>query len=80
MALFDIPEQGRKERDLIREALRKAGFCRLQKSVYVYPHEVPRELILYLTHAKLLPFVRFVRVDEMGECQELERHYKLKQE
>ncbi|MBI3260814.1 hypothetical protein HYZ64_00370 [Candidatus Berkelbacteria bacterium] len=37
--IFDIPEQHRQAREVIRHLLQRVGCHQLQKSVYVYPHE-----------------------------------------
>lgn len=78
MALFDIPEKGRAERDIIRRTLCAAGFYRLQKSVYVYPREIPSELLAYLNAKKLMPYIRFVHVDRMDGSQMIEKHFQVK--
>lgn len=41
---YDIPEEKRKERDLLREHLRLLGCGKLQESVYMTPYD-PRELL-----------------------------------
>ena len=76
IGLFDIPEEGKHERDKIRWTLKKVGFQRLQKSVYVYPFEIPRGALLYLRESGLDRFVRFMRVDQMDDDKELRRKFK----
>lgn len=77
LALFDIPEKGRWQRDTIRWALKCAGFHQLQKSVYVYPYEIPAEVIEYLNVAGLLPFIRFGRLDKIDNDTDLRKLFKL---
>lgn len=77
MAVFDIPEKGREERDTIRRVLKSVGFYPLQKSVYVYPYETPKELTDYLNDAKLLRFVRFAQVERMDDAHDLKKHFSL---
>lgn len=79
MAIYDIPEKGkgRAERRAICRALCAAGFKYLQKSVYVYPYELPKELAAYLKEAKLLPYIRFVHVDKMDGARKVEKHFHL---
>ncbi len=76
-ALFDIPEQGRSERDAIRKALRLAGFYRLQKSVYVFPSAIPEAVTAYLKEANLLLYIRFVRIDRMDVDENMRNHFPL---
>jgi len=39
LVIFDIPEDRKQIRDIVRQLLNRVGFYQLQKSVYVYPHE-----------------------------------------
>lgn len=39
--IFDIPEKVRGKRDFFRKELQDFGFYRLQKSVWVYPYQLP---------------------------------------
>lgn len=41
--IFDIPEKMRGKRDFFRKELQEFGFCLLQKSVWVYPYNLPRD-------------------------------------
>lgn len=77
LALFDIPEKGRWQRDTIRWTLKCAGFQQLQKSVYVYPHEIPAEVIEYLKAAGLLSFIRFARIDKIDDEKDLQKVFKV---
>lgn len=77
VVIFDISESGRRERDRIRWTLKKAGFRGLQKSVYIYPYGLPRELVDYLKESGLDRYIRFMRVDQLDEDKELRRRFKL---
>lgn len=78
IAFFDIPEKnGRAQRYQIRRALCFAGFCYLQKSVYVYPYELPGELINFLKESGLFSFIRFLRADKMDDSRDLKKKFRL---
>lgn len=77
MVVFDIPEKGRGERAIIRGVLKSIGFYQLQKSVYIYPHETPLELIAYLKDKQLLHFVRFARIEQMDNISDIKKHFGL---
>ncbi len=77
MIMFDIPERGRRERYAMRAILRSVGFYRMQKSVYIFPYEIPKELVEYLKAAELLPFIRFARIDQLDEPRLLKKIFKL---
>ncbi len=78
LAIFDIPERGRHERDAIRFTLRSVGFQQLQKSVYIYPFEIPIDVIEYLKAAKLVEFIQFARVDKIDDDRRIQKMFKLK--
>jgi len=44
VVVFDIPENRRALRETVRSELKKLGFYQLQKSVYVVPFDVEREI------------------------------------
>lgn len=44
MVIFDIPEEKRSSRDIMREKLKQLGFIRIQKSVYLFPYECTSEI------------------------------------
>lgn len=39
LVIFDIPEEKKVAREILREKLKKIGFLQLQKSVFVYPYD-----------------------------------------
>lgn len=78
LALFDIPEAGKSERDRIRRTLRLMGFCRLQKSVYLWPYELPEDVIKYLHDSGMNRYLRFARIDRLDDEREFIRKFKVK--
>lgn len=44
IVLFDIEEKSRRIRDLFRAKLKELGFQMVQKSVYITPHDITRDL------------------------------------
>jgi len=60
MVIFDIPENLKATRNIVRDLLKRIGFYQLQKSVYVYPHECIG-IVRYLEDAyDLDPYIQFV--------------------
>lgn len=78
LAIFDIPEQGKHERNLIRRTLISAGFQKMQKSVYLYPHSIPEELRLLLQKKGLNKFIRFIEDAHLEDDREFRQRFKLK--
>lgn len=44
IVIFDIPEDKKHNRDILRKKLKELGFIQIQKSVYVYPFECTTEI------------------------------------
>lgn len=45
LVMFDIPEKYQKDRQRLRSILQASGLIRLQKSVYVYPHNIENAFV-----------------------------------
>ena len=65
MVLFDIPEEKRKHRDLFRNQLKCLGYKRLQRSIWVCPHDVLKDTQFLTKRYKLDRFVRLLLVEEV---------------
>ncbi len=52
--IFDVPEKLRGKRDLLRKELVSFGFMQLQKSVWAYPHALPKEFVDLWEHGGIL--------------------------
>ena len=77
IAIWDIPESSSKARDRIRYFLRHLGFQRLQLSVFIRPHPIPRTAVDYLKESGLIKFIRFLRVDQVDDEHKLLKYYNL---
>ncbi len=77
--IFDIPEVTRKDRNFLRQQLKWLGFFELQKSVWVFPYEVKKDLeaFIKLCNIELNGDIRFLIVEQM-EDKDLRRHFGLK--
>jgi len=78
LIIFDIPADYNKHRDLLRRLLKKNNFRQLQASVYVNPYPLNREAVKYLQEAKLTPYIRIIKVEEMDNDRELRKLFNLK--
>ena len=67
--IFDIPELSRRERDLLRRELKWVGFRELQKSIWIYPFNVEKELksLLRLWKLDLKGDIRFILIEKMND-------------
>ncbi len=58
VVVFDIPENLRKARDVVRQYLKQFGFYQLQKSVFVIPYECKDELDFLIELYDVRKYVR----------------------
>ncbi|MEK7606986.1 MAG: CRISPR-associated endonuclease Cas2 [Patescibacteria group bacterium] len=77
LVMFDIPEQGRKERNAIRDVLKSIGFCQMQKSVYIFPHEIPQDAVSYLKESGLWSYIRFAQSDGMANDADMRKYFSV---
>lgn len=77
LAIWDIPEDSRDERDRLRAFLKELGFNLLQQSVFVTPYPLPATAVQYLNESGLSRYIRFLRVDKIDDDRFLRRHFGL---
>ncbi len=75
---FDIPEEARGRRDVLRKMLKTSGFKKLQASVFINPYPFNREAISYLNESGLIKYIRIMKVEEMDNDIDLKKHFGLK--
>lgn len=61
---FDIPEEEKKSRYWLRSELVSLGFKMLQKSVWLGPAPLPKELLSHLKDIGVLSYLKFFEVKE----------------
>jgi len=65
MIIFDIPEEKRKLRRMLREYLAFLGYQMLQQSVWVCPYDVGKETEQFLREYSLDPYVKLFLIKEI---------------
>ncbi len=78
LVVFDIPEESRKKRNLLRTLLKRNGFYKLQASVFINPYPLNREAIRYLKEAGLKDYIRIMSIHEMDDDEDLLNKFGLK--
>ena len=73
--LFDVPEKHKKSRDGLSFALKKIGFYKFQKSVFVYPFECGAEVDFIIEFFTLHPYVRSMLADRIDNELDIKRHF-----
>ena len=77
--IFDIPELSRKDRNFLRRELKWMGFVELQKSVWVVPYDIEKELktLLKLWEMDFRGDIRFLIIDNIEKDGDLKEYFNL---
>lgn len=65
MIIFDIPEEKRNLRDLLRDNLRLLKYEILQQSIWICPYDVQRETEFLLRKYSLDPYIKLFLIEEI---------------
>jgi len=78
--IFDIPEANRKERSFLRRELNMAGCKELQKSVWITPFDIEKELLALLNLWKkdFRGDIRFIKIEKISGEDEIMDYFKFK--
>lgn len=60
IVIFDIPNNKSRTRDAFRWKLKSIGFCRLQKSVFVFPFDCKEVIDYFISLFAIKPYVQYV--------------------
>ena len=78
--IFDIREDRRRIRDSLRNRLNWLGFKELQKSVWIFPYNIRKEIeeILDICNINIIGDVRFLTVEKISKDEDLKKEFELK--
>lgn len=76
---WDVPETFKKNRDYLRRQLRWLGFKELQKSIWIFPFDVKKEVkeIFRLYKENLEGDVRFLTITKIEDDRDILKYFKL---
>lgn len=74
---FDIPEKKRKHRDYLRFIIRTIGFREFQKSIWVYPYNIPSFLEEILDEENIKKYTRFITTESIDRDDDIKKMFKL---
>jgi hypothetical protein len=77
MVIFDIPEEKRKSRNLLRFHLKKIGFIQVQASVWAYPYPCKEIVTLVKTYFELGTEVLYLVVTSLEGDKKIKKLFKL---
>lgn len=61
--MFDIPEDKKSVREIVRRTLENIGFIKLQKSVYIFPHDCKKEINALAYYCSASRYLKYLVVD-----------------
>ncbi|MDO8553133.1 MAG: hypothetical protein Q7S01_06470 [bacterium] len=77
VAIFDIPEIYAPLRRKIRDILKRAGFVKLQQSVWIFPHECNELIQLIKAESQLSRYVLYGVLDHIEGEERLRKLFRL---
>ena len=77
VVIFDVWENVRSKRDLLRIEIKNFGFIQLQRSVWIYPFDCSEFIELLKTDLAFGKNIRYMVVEKLDHDQNLRKHFGL---
>lgn len=77
IVLFDIPEEQRVWRNILRAQLKRLQFRELQKSVFVHPFDCMKEMKQLSEYYQGEEHIRFIEATHIDNERELKKQFKI---
>lgn len=77
IVFFDVPESKRPLRDYLRNVLKRHGFREFQRSMWIYPHKLPKFMLKLFDDPQLRRYARVVTTYDIDYDEDLRRLFKL---
>ena len=77
IVIFDIWERRRGTRDKLRILLRKAGFYKVQDSVWAHPYDCAELIVFVRTQMRLGQSILYVVADGIENDEKIKKHFNL---
>lgn len=75
VVVFDIPENKKQAREILRDKLKNLGFYKLQKSVFVHPYPCREEIEVIKNAYELWPYVSLLEAKTFDSQDKLEEYF-----
>lgn len=72
---FDIPNDQKTARNILSSKLKKLGFIRLQKSIFVFPYDCKKEIDYLKEIYQIKPYVQYILADQIDSEADLLNHF-----
>lgn len=77
LVFFDVPEIQRNKRDYLRIFLHKIGFYCYQKSVYVFPYECEKEILLIKEVVKGGKYMKYIVAEKIEDEEKIKTFFNI---
>lgn len=78
VVIFDVWENIRSKRNLLRMEIKNFGFIQLQRSVWIYPYGCSEFIELLKTDLSFGKNIRYMVVEKLDHDENLRKHFGLK--
>ena len=78
VVIFDVWENIRSKRNLLRMEIKDFGFIQLQRSVWIYPYKCAEFIELLKTDLSFGKNIRYMVVEKLDHDEGLRKYFKLK--
>lgn len=78
LVIFDIPEEKKIARGVLRDKLREIGFLKVQKSVWAAPYECEREISYITSIYGIEKFTNYIVAEKADFSEYLIKYFNLK--
>ena len=74
IVIFDIPDDKKVARNILRDKLKQIGFILLQESVFIFPFECKREIDYIVNNFFIKPYVKYILADIIEGDDDLKKN------
>lgn len=78
VVIFDVWENTRSKRNILRNEIKDFGFIQLQRSVWIYPYECAEFIELLKTDLSFGKNIRYMVVERLDHDDKLRKHFGLR--
>lgn len=78
IVFFDVPENQRNKRDYLRKFLKRIGFYPYQQSVYIFPYECEKEVLLIKRITESAKYLRYIIAEKIEEEEKIKNFFNLR--
>ncbi|MEK7495602.1 MAG: hypothetical protein AAB788_03725 [Patescibacteria group bacterium] len=78
LVFFDVPEIQKNKRNYLRRFLIYIGFHQYQKSIYIFPYECEKEILLIKKIVEGAKYIRYIVAEKIEDEKTVKSFFKLK--